>query len=322
MRWLLSEDDHARHVDLTAMKSPPRLRRLRTSSLETPSKRPSRERTADDGRSERFSLRGLRAWALWAALFCALPTVSPAANPVVADASRLVTSDAPAYFLAPGDWGGREWLGLGLVVAGVAAATTLDQRVLDLVQDHRTSSTRHLANLARGGGSPLGWGGGIVAATYLAGLVTGAKGIRETGFEMAEAGLLSGIVSGTLRFAIGRSRPEEDKGSRDFHPFAGGLNAGSMPSGHTTFAFALASVASERVRGLGWVAYPLATLVGYSRIRDDKHWTSDVVAGAALGTVSGLWVTRRGRDAGEEPRLSAAPWLCEAGAGVRFGSRF
>jgi membrane-associated phospholipid phosphatase len=260
---------------------------------------------------------------LLAALLGALPTVSPAANPVVADASRLVTSDAPAYFLAPGDWGGREWLGLGLLaVAATAASDTLDERVLDLVQDHRTASTRRLADLARGGGTPLGWGGGIVAATYLAGLVTGADGVRETGFEMAEAGILSGIVSAALRFAIGRSRPEADKGSTDFHPFEGGLTAGSMPSGHTTFAFALASVASVRVTGLGWVAYPLAALVGYSRINDDKHWTSDVVAGAVLGTVSGLWVTRRGRDAGQEPRLSVTPWLSDAGSGVCLSSRF
>ena len=264
----------------------------------------------------------LRAWSLVAALVCAPPAASSAAGPVVSDASRLVTSDAPAYFLAPADWRGREWLSLGGVVAGVAVASTLDQRVLDLVQDHRTQTTRRLAALARGGGSPLGWGGGMVAATYLYGLAAGAEGVRETGLEMAEAGLLSGIVAATLRFAIGRSRPEEDEGSRDFHPFGGGLNAGSMPSGHTTFAFALASVASQRVRGLGWVAYPVAALVGYSRIRDDKHWTSDVIAGAALGTVSGLWVTRRAHDAGKGPRVSAGPWLSEAGSGLCLTSRF
>lgn len=284
--------------------------------------RPTCERPPTHARPARCSLRGLRTRALLTAFLCVLPIVSPAASPVVADGARLVTSDAPAYFLSPGDWGGREWLGLGLVAVGVAAATTVDQRVLDLVQDHRTSTTRHLANLARGGGTPLGWGGAIVAATYLTGLVSGSEGVRETGFEMAEAGLLSGIVSATFRFAIGRSRPDADEGSSDFHPFQGGLNAGSMPSGHTTFAFALASVASERVTGLGWVAYPLATLVGYSRIRDDKHWTSDVIAGAALGTVTGLWVTRRGRDVGKEPGLSVTPWLSEAGSGVCLSSRF
>lgn len=32
-----------------------------------------------------------------------------------------------------------------------------------------------------------------------------------------------------------------------------------------------------------WVVYPIAGLVAWSRVHDGKHWTSDVVAGAALG---------------------------------------
>jgi membrane-associated phospholipid phosphatase len=36
----------------------------------------------------------------------------------------------------------------------------------------------------------------------------------------------------------------------------------------------------------------LAGLMGASRIDQDKHWLSDVVAGAALGTIVGLTVVR------------------------------
>jgi hypothetical protein len=36
-------------------------------------------------------------------------------------------------------------------------------------------------------------------------------------------------------------------------------------------------------RWVPWGVYPAAALVGWSRVHDDQHWTSDVVAGAAVG---------------------------------------
>ena len=50
----------------------------------------------------------------------------------------------------------------------------------------------------------------------------------------------------------------------------------------------------ETTRGwVPWVAYPIASLVGWSRVQDDEHWASDVVAGAALG----LWTARKTEEA-------------------------
>jgi membrane-associated phospholipid phosphatase len=42
----------------------------------------------------------------------------------------------------------------------------------------------------------------------------------------------------------------------------------------------------------GPVLYGGATLVGLSRIYDDKHWASDVIMGAAVGTFAGLKTVR------------------------------
>ena len=74
----------------------------------------------------------------------------------------------------------------------------------------------------------------------------------------------------------------------------------SFPSGHTTVAFAAAaSVTSEVQRiwpGHTWFVAPVmyggATLVGLSRMYHNKHWASDVVLGAGIGTFSGIKVVR------------------------------
>lgn len=79
-------------------------------------------------------------------------------------------------------------------------------------------------------------------------------------------------------------------------PFVGpsGFNASrthsSFPSGHTTSAFAVATVFATMYRDRPWipvVAYGAATLVGLSRITENRHWSTDVAVGAALGYITG-----------------------------------
>jgi len=61
---------------------------------------------------------------------------------------------------------------------------------------------------------------------------------------------------------------------------------GSFPSGHTISAFSVATVYADRYpnpRWHAWVAYGLASAVGFSRISLQSHHPSDVFAGAVLG---------------------------------------
>jgi len=61
---------------------------------------------------------------------------------------------------------------------------------------------------------------------------------------------------------------------------------GSFPSGHTITAFSMATIFAERYkrhRWVPWVAYPLAGLIGFSRVSLQSHFPSDVFAGAVLG---------------------------------------
>ena len=75
----------------------------------------------------------------------------------------------------------------------------------------------------------------------------------------------------------------------------------SFPSGHTAQAFLAASIVHTELRdksqwyGIG--AYTLATGVGVLRMVVDKHWQSDVVAGAGFGILSAhlAYLTPRNR---------------------------
>ncbi len=102
----------------------------------------------------------------------------------------------------------------------------------------------------------------------------------------ARVGLTVSIATGvanTIKLAFGRERPwESPANSQVFKPFS---NHNSFPSGHAATAFA-AAVALDRETAGRWVpyvVYPAATAVAWSRVHDNKHWTSDVVAGAAIG---------------------------------------
>lgn len=77
-------------------------------------------------------------------------------------------------------------------------------------------------------------------------------------------------------------------------PRPDGSDTESFPSGHTGIAFTGAEfVRMEYGWGWGICAYALATGVGVLRLHDDKHWFSDVVAGAGTGILSahvGEWL--------------------------------
>jgi membrane-associated phospholipid phosphatase len=117
-----------------------------------------------------------------------------------------------------------------------------------------------------------------------------------------------------LKLAVGRERPN-------------GQDNKSFPSGHASNAFALAAVA-ERHYGwkVGVPAYLAAGYVGYSRIQQDKHFLSDVAAGATLGYLVGRTVVRvNNRPLDKAPgsaSLQVAPILGPRTRGLRVALSF
>ena len=151
----------------------------------------------------------------------------------------------------------------------------------------------------------LGNPGGMItgAGLYLLGTADGQRRTQDLGLHAMEAIVAGAGVTTVLKMVTGRARPRisEDDASR-FQLFRGLRNEEyrSFPSGHTTTAFAFAAtVTGETQRwwpNSRWIIGPIfyggATLTGVSRIYNKAHWASDVMAGAAIGTLVGLKVVR------------------------------
>lgn len=89
-----------------------------------------------------------------------------------------------------------------------------------------------------------------------------------------------------LKYAVGRARPDLDLGVYSFAPWADRMvlsdGFDSMPSGHAFSFILLATLLSHYVPRSRWVVWPLAVLGSVSRVALQRHFVSDVLAGAAL----------------------------------------
>jgi membrane-associated phospholipid phosphatase len=136
---------------------------------------------------------------------------------------------------------------------------------------------------------------GTIGAFAVTGLAFQKKQFTRTSFNLVEALALTKVTTGFFKGLAGRSRPYADGSPWDLETgkFSSEHVYKSMPSGHTSRAFALASVIAHDY-DKWWVqipAYGVATSVGVQRIRSGNHWLSDVVVGGALGYLIGRTVS-------------------------------
>ena len=107
------------------------------------------------------------------------------------------------------------------------------------------------------------------------------------------------------------------EGTHHFRSFSGD---DSFPSGHTTQAFAVASVIAEHYDPL-WIkiaSYGVAVMVGYARMEENAHFASDVLAGAIIGTVVGRSVVHFNHD----KRYEVSPYVDGSTVGAQVTRTF
>jgi membrane-associated phospholipid phosphatase len=195
--------------------------------------------------------------------------------------------DTVSVLGAPLHWTGEQWVIAGGAAAGLVLVSAFaDVAVRDHTQSHQSAALDDLTRIVEPFGSEYSYA--VLGAYAVVGLAFHDAEARDTAIDgLIATALASGIITPTLKAVIGRTRPNATSDPLDFHPFSGSDLA--FPSGHATQAFAVASVISAH-SGQLWVsvsAYTLAGLVAYSRLYHNAHWTSDVVAGALIGTLVG-----------------------------------
>jgi len=177
---------------------------------------------------------------------------------------------------------GSENLSVALAGGALALASQpYDLTVQTRLLDHYDTVNSVFAAGKYYGGTPAQLG--LSAGMWLVGRVTHKPRVAHLGMDLVRAQAVTELLVASIKFASHRERPD-------------GSNYQSFPSGHAAITFAAAAAIE---RHLGWkrslAAYAVAAYVSASRLHDNRHYLSDVVFGAAVGTIAGRTVTRHGR---------------------------
>jgi membrane-associated phospholipid phosphatase len=210
-----------------------------------------------------------------------------------AERSPAAPGQSPDAFHTLRWWHGAAALG------GLSVLMAFDHPVQRYARHNSGAGADHVAGLVRHVGQPEVYGT-VTVGLLAAGLISGNDAVTRTGGRLAASLAVAAVATEAGKFAFGRPRPEQSLDADGYSPFSGQV---SMPSGHTSLAFAMAtSLADDIHRPWATVGlYGLATAVGWSRINDNRHWLSDVAAGALVGITSAKLASGRWRIFGLRP---------------------
>lgn len=225
-------------------------------------------------------------------------------------ASASTAQDSPSLFRK------RDAYWSAAALAASIALSTADTRIAAYWNDTTNRSTdrdRRARGFAR-----IQEGSLTVGNLALYGIfkLAGADALADATFHAAEAVVVGSLASQVIRGPLGRSRPHVTgmKDQYDFAPFKGfrEFNYRAFPSIHTASAFGVATVYAletrRRAPGATWIvaplAYTLAAGPGISRMYTGQHWASDILAGAAMGTLAGVLVVRFNHEVRPDNKLN------------------
>jgi len=195
-----------------------------------------------------------------------------------------------------------KYLGIGIAVTGVI--TLVDRPVQQAALRIRNANPplQTISKYVTNFGGP--YEAYTLGALGLYGFIFKNQKMKTTTLLATQAYITGAAVEGLLKTISGRTRPSfygpNEIAKPTFKgPFAksvdytGAKTNSSFPSGHTTVAFAAATVYAMEYKDKPLVpilCYTSASLIGLSRITENKHWLSDVVVGATLGYLTGRQV--------------------------------
>jgi len=235
------------------------------------------------------------------------------------DTLRLFADDTAHVFTAPARWDAGEWLAAAGAGGFALGTTVFDRSIRDSVQARRTTGLDRFCRSFE-----------HLGADYSFVVLVGFEGYHFLADDrrsqavfvdgLAASLIASGFIAPILKYSVGRERPSDSASPYRFHPFT---NHNSFPSGHTTQAFAVATVIASHYP-TWWVqalAYGSAGLVGYCRVEQNAHWSSDVVAGALIGWSVARSVVKH-NDGSTAPKFTLVPYTDGRSSGLLFAKTF
>jgi hypothetical protein len=205
------------------------------------------------------------------------------------DQEQIWTSPAKLQF------SDTQWL---VPLSGIAAGLFVTDAEYSRHLSHNPSTISHYKTVSDAGiGALIGGAGGM----WLLGHVKHNEHWSETGFLAGEAALNSLVAVETFKYSLGRERPYQGNGTGPF--FQGGT---SFPSEHAAAAWSVAGVIAHEYPSpfMKIMAYGMASLVDYSRIRGRQHFPSDVFVGSIMGNLIAQNIYSRHHD----PDLGGEAW--------------
>jgi membrane-associated phospholipid phosphatase len=168
---------------------------------------------------------------------------------------------------------------IGAGAGGALAARPADDNLQEWADEQGPSGYTRIGRTAGDG-----WiQGGAALVTYGAGLISGHRTVIHVGSDLIRAQALNAVVTRGMKLIAGRKRP------------SGGSE--SLPSGHASASFASAAVLDSHFGPkVGIPAYAVAGFIGWTRVRDNSHWLTDVIVGGAIGAALGRTVARGHRN--------------------------
>jgi membrane-associated phospholipid phosphatase len=214
----------------------------------------------------------------------------------------------------------------GLVVGGTGGLILLDQGVKNFAQRQRSGVASGFATFGTALGEPVAVFPAL-GAGYLYGHFTADSQLRRTSLLALESVTISGLATMGIKSIGGRHRPKSGSSPDTWDGPSLSTKNASFSSGHTSNAFAVATVVANEYKENPYVAptaYSLATLTALSRIYKNEHWLSDTFFGAAVGYFAGKAVLHLHRPAKNQAqnRLSLVPQVGKEMTGLTVSCTF
>lgn len=189
----------------------------------------------------------------------------------------------------------EQWITTGGTILFSGAMIALDEPINLAMQRWTSEGANKFGEIGDVvGGAPFQLG--ISGGAMLVGAVAKNKAWLNFGLDNLQAQAFTGGFTLIVKNLFHRARPESGEGPYSWYGPFNGWGNDSYYSGHTALAFSTANMIflhSKKKWWVGVLSFGAATAVGVSRMQQQKHWSSDVVMGAVMGTVISGWVYKK-----------------------------